>query len=219
MKRVDIIVEGQSERDFVKEVLAPYLYDNGIKVVSPITIRTSTTERGGFAKYSHLRDDIRRTLSSKDPELVVTTFFDFFRLPSNIPEKEAWESISDHFLKAEAIENAISRDINDSRFSPYLQMHEFEALLFSSNVGFGKFWSNDVASCTQKIIDAFNTPEEINTSPSGAPSKRLQAIIPNYDKVLYGNCIALEIGISTIMSKCPRFSMWVQSIIEKINRQ
>ena len=39
-------------------------------------------------------------------------------------------------------------------------------------------------------------PEDINSTPSGAPSKRLAAIKPDYNKVLEGNLIAMEIGIN-----------------------
>lgn len=46
-------------------------------------------------------------------------------------------------------------------------------------------------------------------------SKRLLAIKPDYNKVLEGNLIALEIGIQSILEKCPRFAGWVKAIIGK----
>jgi hypothetical protein len=34
-----------------------------------------------------------------------------------------------------------------------------------------------------------------------------------YDKVFEGNLIALEIGIHTILEKCPRFRAWVEKLM------
>lgn len=56
---------------------------------------------------------------------------------------------------------------------------------------------------------------ENNTCPTGAPSKRLLAIKENYDKVIEGNLIALEIGIEKILEKCPRFKAWIEKLINR----
>jgi hypothetical protein len=63
-------------------------------------------------------------------------------------------------------------------------------LLFSSNSGFEK-WMVGNKMQTGEIIKEFPNPEDINTSANGAPSKRLLAIQPNYDKVMQGNLIGL----------------------------
>jgi hypothetical protein len=39
-------------------------------------------------------------------------------------------------------------------------------------------------------------------------------IMDNYEKVFDGNMIALEIGIATILEKCPRFKQWVDILIK-----
>lgn len=101
------------------------------------------------------------------------------------------------------------------RFFSYIQLHEFEALLFSSNKGFEYYFSEELAAKTASIISSYDNPEDINTSPEGAPSKRLLAIKSDYNKVLEGNLIALEIGIKSIWEKCPRFAEWIKTIIEK----
>lgn len=66
---------------------------------------------------------------------------------------------------------------------------------------------------TKSIVDAFNNPEDINSSPETSPSKRLLAISNKYDKVLEGNLIALEVGINAMLDSCPRFADWVSRII------
>jgi hypothetical protein len=108
----------------------------------------------------------------------------------------------------------IGDDINDSRFIPYIQLHEFESLLYSSNKGFEAYFSNEEKKETQKIIDEFPNPEDINSSPEKAPSKRLLAIKNDYDKVVEGNIIALEIGFKQIMDRCPRFKAWIEKLID-----
>ena len=92
MKRLDIIVEGQSEREFISQLIAPYLEKCGViesYYVSPIVIRTNPNYRGGMTKYSHLKDEILKSLSSSNPDLIVSTLIDFFRLPSPTSRKFA----------------------------------------------------------------------------------------------------------------------------------
>ena len=213
MKRLYIIVEGQTEQEFVNSMIAPYMQQHGVYTVTPLLIRTSKTGRGGFVNYEHLKNDAKKLLSSKKSDFVVSTFVDFFRIPE-VPQKERWEKKATHIEQVEEMEQCIAEDINDSRFIPYIQLHEFEALLFSSNKGFESFFSEDNAKDTQQIINTFNNPENINTTPTGAPSKRLLAIKDDYDKVIEGNLIALEVGINDILTKCPRFRAWIEKLIE-----
>ena len=140
-------------------------------------------------------------------------FVDFFRIPE-IPKKERWEAKANHMEKVEKMEKCITEDINDHRFIPYIQLHEFEALLFSSNKGFENYFAEKEANSTQQIIETFKNPEDINSSPEGAPSKRLLAIKDDYDKVIEGNLIALEVGFNDILAKCPRFKAWIEKLVE-----
>lgn len=215
MKRIGIIVEGQTEQEFVSSILAPYLYAQGVGLVFPIRVRTSAMGRGGFVNYEHLKNDILRVLSSKDSNLVVSMFVDYFRIPKKyMPGYEKWKDEQNHFRQVAMMETEIGNDIADRRFVPYIQMHEFEALLFSSNAGVEKYWpSQEKCQQVAKVMASFDNPECINTSPKGAPSKRLLAISPDYQKVLDGNIFALEIGVETILSQCPRFAAWVQQLI------
>lgn len=213
MKRLYIIVEGQTEQEFVNSMIAPYMQQDGVYSVTPVLIRTSKTGRGGFVNYEHLKNDARKLLCSKKTDFVVSMFVDFFRIPE-VPHKERWEKKSTHIEQVKEMEECIAEDINDFRFIPYIQLHEFEALLFSSNKGFDTYFSEDNAKDTQHIIDTFNNPEDINTTPTGAPSKRLLAIKDDYDKVIEGNLIALEVGINDILAKCLRFRLWIEKLIE-----
>ena len=49
---------------------------------------------------------------------------------------------------------------------------------------------------------------------SKGQKKLADFIKEDYDKVLEGNLIALEIGFSKIMEKCTRFRAWIEKLIE-----
>lgn len=212
-KRLYIVVEGQTEEEFVKDLMAPYFLDHGIYIY-PTIIHTSRGHKGGFVNYEHLKNDINRLLKSQGEDVVVTTFVDFFRCPE-IPGVEDYSKISNHSERVAKMEQAIRDDINDWRFFPYIQLHEFEAILFSSDKGFLKYFDCEHARALQGIVESYDNPEDINSSPEGAPSKRLLRIIPEYDKVMFGNIIALEIGMNAIIEKCPRFREWTELLIRK----
>lgn len=223
MKRLDIIVEGQSEREFISQMLAPYLERCGVIEsynVSPIVVRTSPNNRGGVSKYTQLRDDIRRSLSSSSQQLIVSMMIDFFRMPQNVPLPENYRELGSDFERADAIQTCICKDINDNRFIPYIQMHEFEAFLFASSEGFRYCYGNDDRRIKVlcDIIEEYRNPEEINTSPDGAPSKRILSVIPEYDKVTDGNLIILQNGMNSIMEKCRRFNKWVELLRMRLEK-
>lgn len=212
MKRLYIVVEGQSEQEFIKNVVAPYFSDFEIYSVVPILIRTSKQGRGGFVNYQHLKNDIENLLKSQK-DIVVSMLVDYFRCPE-LPFAVEYDNINDHSKRVNIMEQCIAKDIPDCRFIPYIQLHEFEALLYSSNSGFECYFSEEQAKLTEEIITEFNNPELINSSPEKAPSKRLLKINNQYNKVVDGNLIALEVGMSTILTKCPRFNAWIQSLIK-----
>ncbi|MEG0559718.1 MAG: DUF4276 family protein [Muribaculaceae bacterium] len=215
MKRLFIIVEGQTEQEFVKEILSPYLQANNIHNVVPILINTSKIGRGGFVNYKHLENTINGLLhQSPKNDFIVTTFVDFFRIPKSIPKYSECMSLGSRICQVNALENAISEKIGDNRFIPYIQLHEFEALLFSNNNGFEYFYDEIISSQTNKIINQYRNPEDINTTPNGAPSKRILAIKKDYDKVIEGNLIAMEVGINSILKECPRFKSWIDNLIQ-----
>ena len=214
MKRLNIVVEGQTEQSFVNEVLAPYLRSKGVAIVTPILIHTSKTGRGGLVNYLHLHNTVKGLLKNPyDGNVVVSSFLDFFRIPNNMPDYNDAMRSGTNLQKVEALQQAIGNSIADRRFLPYIQLHEFEALLFSNNNGFEYLWEEKLSLKTKDIVEAFENHEDINSAPETAPSKRLLAINKNYDKVLEGNLIALEVGINEMLAKCPRFAEWVNCLV------
>lgn len=217
MKRVYIVVEGQTEQEFVNSMIAPYLQNFDIYSLTPILIRTSRSGRGGMINYQHLQNTVKMLLQSSQSDFIVTTFIDFFRIPNTMPKYHECMAKPDDMQRIEALEKAMNENISDNRFFSYIQLHEFEALLFSDNKGFEAYFDGNEAEQTSAIIATYENSEDINSSPEGAPSKRLLRIKPDYNKVLEGNLIALEIGIHTIMEKCPRFAEWMNRMVELCN--
>ncbi len=215
MKILYFVVEGDTEEQFVKDVLAEHF--DGKCYIQPIKITTNPNlgKRGGFTTYKQLKTDVENLLRQKR-EKVVTSFVDFFRMPKDIPNYDACQKIQNIDDRIKCLEDAIKNDIGNADFIPYIQKHEFEALLFSSNVGFESYFETREAKETAKIIDAYPNPEEINDNPHTSPSNRLKNIRPFYNKVLEGNTIASEVGLAKMFEKCPRFKAWIAGLVELV---
>jgi hypothetical protein len=107
----------------------------------------------------------------------------------------------------------LGKNFNPARFVPYVIMHEFEGLLFSDCARFGEgIGRPELAPAFQAIRDAFASPEEINDSPVTAPSKRVEALVPGYEKPLLGAPAVLEIGLDAIRAECPYFREWLERL-------
>jgi hypothetical protein len=218
-------VEESTEETFVKELLAPYLYQHGYARVDPRLIGNSRqrSERGGARAWPGVREEITRHLKN-DPECHATIMVDYYGLPAQgerVWPGRAQPSDAPASSKAEIVEQALVHDVcsdiplsaDGCRFIPFVVMHEFEGLLFSDCEKLAKSIARiDLASALQTVRDAFRTTEEINDSPETAPSKRLIGICPGYQKVVMGNIAALSIGIETIKSQCGHLAEWIQRL-------
>jgi hypothetical protein len=215
VKTLFFLVEGDTEEQFIKDLIAPY-FENKC-YIQPIKLTTNPNigKRGGFNKYQQLKTDAENLLRQKR-EKFITTFVDYFRVPKDVPNYDECRKINLIDERIKCLEDAIKADIGSDIFIPYIQKHEFEALLFSSNQGFEYCFEPREAKETAKIITLYPNPEEINDHPHTAPSKRLENIRPKYSKPLEGNIIALEIGLPVVLEKCPRFKNWIENLIELV---
>ncbi len=127
------------------------------------------------------------------------------------------------FQKVENIEKAFKEDIENSglstrKFIPHFQLHEFEAILFSDCNILEEYLSLDYKFATgslQNIRNAFESPEHINDSPKTAPSKRIKAIVPSYEKIADGILIAEAINLDIMRRECSHFNNWL-TIMESL---
>jgi hypothetical protein len=143
---------------------------------------------------------------------------DFYGMPTNWPGRMEVDIHSGVQEKAGVVEDALLNDIRNelgdsfdpARFIPYVQMHEFEAILFSDpNRLSESLGRSDLSDRFVAIREAFSCPEEINDNEQTAPSKRILAICPDYKKVIDGTVAAGKIGLSSIRDECPHFNEWV----------
>lgn len=148
-----------------------------------------------------------------------TTMIDFYGLPSNFPGLASLPSTLAASDRVAALEASLQADISTRlsglsvarRFIPYIQLHEFEALLLSDPQAFLEAFPNNTQAIQQltAIRQKFPNPEDINDSPLTAPSKRILAIVPDYQKPVAGVLIARRIGFDSIRAACPRFNSWI----------
>jgi hypothetical protein len=214
MKRVHIICEGQTEETFVNEVLAPHLAR--FDVFPSASLVGKPGHKGGHVSTARMTSDILLRLRG-DKTAWCTTFFDFYGLDSKFVGKDEAVSKSSYQDKARIIEEALSKHIRGRtdenvirRFFPYIQMYEFEGLLFSDPVKMAAgLYVEELEADFVAIRNHFGTPEEINDSRVTAPSKRILELMPVYEKPLYGSLAAIEVGIDTIRRECKRFDAWV----------
>ncbi len=224
--RVNIIVEGPTEETFVNKILAVDLGPRGISI-SARSVETKRKKsrfdrsieikRGGLSKYDKVKRDIQRWLK-EDRGAYLTTMFDLYELPPDFPNRQLTRRQSDPYKKVMMLEKGLAEDIDDPRFIPYIQLHEFEGLLFSDVEAIDHVLEIYQGSSHLKelrdIRTQFNTPEEIDEGRTTAPSKRLLNLYEGYDKVLFGSLIARRIGLELIREECPHFNKWVSKMLE-----
>ena len=214
MTRVHVICEGQTEETFVNEVMAGHFVPQGIYLIPSLVGKPG--HKGGDLRFVRLFKDVRTRLLS-DTSAYCTTLFDFYGLPTDFPGKSAAKRKRSHSDKAQCIREAITAELQAElgeqplrRFIPYVQMYEFEKLLFSDPTSLAEAINEkSLADRFRRIRQAFDTPEEINDNPQTAPSKRILSLFPGYDKPLYGALAAIEIGLAKIREQCFLFDGWV----------
>jgi Domain of unknown function (DUF4276) len=217
MVRVNIICEGQTEETFIKEVLSHFFLTKSI-YLKPILIG-KPGQKGGNFTFERLLKDIRPLLG--DSTAYCTTLFDFYGLPGDFPGKEKAQAMKKIEEKAQCIDRALvdvlrENKISDDflrRFIPYVQMYEFEGLLFSDCHSLASTIDQPLLAIKFKEIrEGFSTPEDINDSKITAPSKRILAIYSKYNKPIHGSLAIMEIGIDTIRRECKLFDQWLQQL-------
>lgn len=215
MKRCLILVEGQTEERFVKDVLCPHFESRGLFVFPTILttkiVKSGKNFKGGVTNYAKLRGDLLKLL--RDQSALVTTLIDYYGLPDDTPGMSDRPPASSARDRAMHVESTLFLEVGSPRhFLPFLVLHEFEALLFVDH------------EITAGVIPAFEKagellavagglePEEINEQSETAPSKRLMKVFPSFRKTLHGPTAAKRIGLPAIRARCPHFDDWMTQL-------
>lgn len=137
---------------------------------------------------------------------------DLFGLPkADFPGYAPCDHLEDPWRRVEAMEAAFAGDIQDARFIPYLQLHEFEALILADPAALMKYYpDHDVSIESLRRSLGDRSPEEINRMHP--PSHRIKQAIPGYDKRTGGCVTVLEIGLPKILDRCRHFRGWVDKL-------
>lgn len=216
MIRLHVIAEGPTETQFIKQIIAPYLAEFDI-VTDARAVQTSRDRRkgkkysGGIINYEKAKKDVSLWMKEDDAsDCRFTTMFDLYALPTSFPQYKSAQEKHDPYESVDTLENTLKNDINNWRFLPYIQMHEFETLILADPqkllleyIGY--------ESRISKLLDEIKgiDPELINSGVETAPSKRILKAIPGYDKVTAGNFILKQIGLDVLRSKCNHFNQWL----------
>lgn len=209
-----VMVEGQTERAFAQNLLKPHLEQFNVELRAIlITTNRKLGRRGGILNYAHVKRDIERHMrGDRRSEARFTTMLDFYGLPSDFPGWAESRTQKTSAGRVNLLETALRNDLGERRFIPYIQQHEFEALLYC-----------DLSQVAQRISGSEKSlallaqevqgiaPEEINEGVTTAPSKRIIQHVPLYKrlKVRVGAPAAAAIGLYTLRQNCPHFDQWV----------
>lgn len=218
---VDVVIvgEGPTEETFVRTVLAPYLAGQGV-YATPRLIRTSPSQAGGALTAERVTRFLRNTLRER-ADTYVSTMFDLYGLDPDLPGVAASRGVHNPEDRAAQIEQQLCAAIvavagcRPERFTPHVQPHEFEALLFSDVERLCQFVGNWAASANDlhAVRGQYETPEWINGSFDTIPSRRLHVLSPKYRKTTDGPMAAEHIGLDRIREECPHFNAWVERLL------
>lgn len=207
MMRVCVVCEGQTEVEFILKCVSSYLNSQRFMVYPAILQAPSGGHRGGRVTVDRLVAFMNCQYHEADR---ITTFVDFYGFQDA------------NGRSASQLENAIitkllEKGLQQRFILPYVQLHEFEALLFSDIEKFEYVldgWNDDVQQTLAAIRRQFESPEDINNHPTTAPSKRILRAFEEgtYNKALHGPIIAEEIGIQVIRQQCSGFNQWLEAL-------
>ena len=200
MIRLAIVVEGETEKSFVDRVLAPHLVHFHVAAAP-----TMPGKQGGDMRIERLAPAMARLTWNFDAVTSLVDFYGFRGRSSGETADGLVQRLHD------AVDRQPSRYPCGPQLFGYVQLHEFEALLFSDVRAFSVMLEVTPPAIRNlgKAVSGFATPEDINDHPATAPSKRIAEAIPRYGKLRDGPAIAEAIGLASIRAECPRFNEWV----------
>lgn len=213
MKQVFIICEGYSELLFCKEILAPHLKKFDVNLKYELT---SQSKDGGITKWINIKEQINK-IRNQNSDAVITTLLDYYGIDKShkFPSWAESKLISNKTERMLFLEKGMKNDIESKiNFIPYIQLHEFEALVFSDYNAFELLYDKLDANleALKKICLDYPNPEDINDIKVTAPSNRLIKNINRYNKKESGIDLLSIIGLEKIRAKCPRFNDWITKL-------
>lgn len=179
MKDLYIIVEGETELEFLNRILIPYLYKKGLQNHIQGVLVTMSGGGHGFNNIAHFKNTIKPILSYQN-EPFITTMIDHYGINSEqkLPNYAICiekNTVEERILCMEENLNQVVQSIKPYPFFiPNIIQHEMETLLFANpEVGF-ELEDDAIKKAVVKLSQQFERIEDINSNPETAPSKRLE---------------------------------------------
>lgn len=147
-----------------------------------------------------------------------TTMFDLYALPDDFPGYQKSLQFKD-YDQVTSLEEELGKFVNQQNFIPYIQLHEFEALVLCNIPELVRMYPNAEKELNQldKIVmdDYGGNTELVDNSPATAPSKRIiQALAGKYryDKPQGGKLTTSSLGMTALRTRCRHFNDWLTKI-------
>ncbi|NLR66745.1 DUF4276 family protein [Chitinophaga varians] len=213
MIRLNITAEGFSEERFVSDMLRPHLLNFDIYTdVRKVLTNRKLRKRGGIVGYHKFRNDVTQWIK-ESPAVYHTTLIDLYGLSTDFPGYTSTKNLP-AYHRIEEMERLLEADINHYTFIPYIQLHEYEALMFADTSVMQNWlglYNRLPDNCFEEIRSSVpdNNPELINEGPNTAPSKRILSFCDTYDKIDDGILILKEIGLNNLRKECLHFNKWL----------
>jgi hypothetical protein len=156
---------------------------------------------------------IRALLGKPANEVFVTTMIDLYKLPDDFPGYAECNGHENARKRVEEMERFLSEDVQDRRFIPHLQLHEFEALILTDARCLAKYYpshKDELGRLARTVERDFRSPEEVNRMTP--PSWRIRTAVPEYEKPLFGISAVADLGLERIRRKCKHFDSWLQRL-------
>lgn len=218
-----VLCEGQTELRFASKVLSTYLVMKNIIVLPQLLITNrKKNARGGILSYQQVKRDltfmIRGAQDSEQEVHYFTSMFDLYALPDDFPGYAEASALKD-YVQVAKLEEAFGKDVNCYKFIPYIQLHEFEALVLCDIGGLKDSYPNAATKLTglknEVTIQYGDNMELVDSGVDTAPSKRIIKALEDeyhYDKPKSGTEITDKIGVDTLRARCHHFNDWLTRI-------
>lgn len=219
MSNIFLVVEGETEEKFYKEVFASAFPQHSF-YVAMIPQKKNARRRknkGGAVSEDVIRNFLIRLLKHDATHCEkVILILDYYGLSKQFISFDK-KSTSDLYEAIERIEKDFEEKINSQRFKFILQVHEFEAFLFSRpDILADELLVPEKEKDFNSILNSYkNNPELINDHKETSPYNRIKNIVPSFRKTSQGGTIAKRLGVSGIREKCRNFNK-LCTIIERI---
>jgi hypothetical protein len=221
MKHLYIIVEGETELEFIRRLLIPYFSNKGITIHMQAIAISIKGGGHGYNNIEHFKNTIEPLLSYKN-EPIITTMIDYYGINSEkkMPNYNKCMQKNGTDVRIACMEQELNNQVQSVKpyqyFIPHIQKHELETLLFVNPQNGFDLEDEKIKNDVIALANKHDNIEEINSTPEGAPSKRLTAIYQKHGSKYSKGADAIDIveliGFANVLNRCSHFKSWIDKL-------